>query len=592
MKQFLSELFYLLGPRKWRLFLLFMAFLIVSILEFIGIGSIGPYVQLASSPDQIDHSPLLSTLSRILGITESGPFTIALGFIIVFLFCTKSLVYWLVQRRIIKFSQNRRHDLALRLFRAYIKAPYTFHLRHNSSEAIQSITADAAAYSIAVLIPFLQVIINSMIVIGLALLILVLNPLATVLILGMILPLFFLFRFFRQRIYEWGKTARNSNEETIRSVSQSIIGIKETTVIGCGSYFIEHLDKTVADNVSAVTNITSLKIAPRIIVEATLVVFAVGFTSLFILSGQEPEELFPVFGVLGLASIRLIPATTAVANNASNLQTSRYQLDKIYTDLKEIENVLDSDPTYATSTDASNRILPFQAKIVIDGIHFRYPNADEDAIKGISLTVEKGSSIAFIGKSGAGKTTLADIILGLLTPQSGDISVDGTSIYQDVRAWQNLLGYIPQSISLNDDTIERNIAFGVPEDQINPEQLQKAIRDAQLEDLVEKLPEGVKTSVGERGVRLSGGQRQRIGIARALYHEREILVLDEATSALDNETEALVTEAIRALGNSKTLIIIAHRLSTVQHCHQLYMLSEGQVIRSGTYAEVVESVPS
>ncbi|MEM7591327.1 MAG: ATP-binding cassette domain-containing protein, partial [Cyanobacteria bacterium P01_A01_bin.83] len=196
-------------------------------------------------------------------------------------------------------------------------------------------------------------------------------------------------------------------------------------------------------------------------------------------------------------------------------------------------------------------------------------------------------SIALIGKSGAGKTTLVDVILGLLQPNSGDIRVDGQSIYNNLRSWQNLIGYIPQSIFLIDDTIERNVAFGVPDHMIDRTRVEKAIRTAQLEELVEQMPQGIKTMVGERGLRLSGGQRQRIGIARALYHEREILVLDEATSALDNETEKLVSEAISSLAGTKTLIIIAHRLTTVENCDRIYMMEKGRIVKSGSYQEVV-----
>jgi ABC-type bacteriocin/lantibiotic exporter with double-glycine peptidase domain len=223
----------------------------------------------------------------------------------------------------------------------------------------------------------------------------------------------------------------------------------------------------------------------------------------------------------------------------------------------------------------------------LENITYHYSDTLEPAIKNISLTIKKGQSIALIGKSGSGKTTLVDIILGLLKIESGDIWVDGVSIYSNLRCWQNLIGYIPQSIFLIDDTIERNIAFGVPDHLIDYEKLDKAIQAAQLTELIEQLPNGIKTSVGERGVRLSGGQRQRVGIARALYHDREILVLDEATAALDNETESMVSESIRALSGTKTMIIIAHRLTTVKHCDRVYMLEKGCIVKSGSYQEVV-----
>ena len=296
--------------------------------------------------------------------------------------------------------------------------------------------------------------------------------------------------------------------------------------------------------------------------------------------------------IFAVASIRLIPSISQLSSAFGALKNASYSLDKLYFDLKELEKIggsksLDLLNNSSEGSIASSIAMPFENEIVLDRVTYRYPNASETAIKDISLSIKKGQSIALIGKSGSGKTTLVDVILGLLTPESGNISVDGSSIYHDVRSWQNLIGYIPQSIFLLDTTIEGNIAFGVSDDLIDPERMNKAIHAAQLAELVEQLPDGIKTTVGERGVRLSGGQRQRIGIARTLYHEREILVLDEATSALDNETEILVSEAIKSLSGTKTMIIIAHRLTTVEHCDSIYLMDKGRIVKSGSYREVV-----
>jgi len=231
--------------------------------------------------------------------------------------------------------------------------------------------------------------------------------------------------------------------------------------------------------------------------------------------------------------------------------------------------------------------MAFTESVELKQITYSYPNTTKESIKDISFKIGKGESIGLIGKSGAGKTTLVDVILGLLEPTSGDLLLDGVSIYDNFRAWRNLIGYIPQSIFLMDDTVEKNIAFGVPDDLIDRQKVAKVIKMAQLTDLIDNLPDGLRTFVGERGVRLSGGQRQRIGIARALYHDSEILVLDEATAALDNETERLVSESIQHLSGIKTLIIIAHRLSTVEHCDQIYVLEGGRLARSGSYQEIV-----
>ncbi|MFM7191860.1 MAG: ABC transporter ATP-binding protein, partial [Microcystaceae cyanobacterium] len=242
-------------------------------------------------------------------------------------------------------------------------------------------------------------------------------------------------------------------------------------------------------------------------------------------------------------------------------------------------------------TVPDSHALAFNRELTIENLSFAYPQVEELALKEIRFKINRGESIGFIGKSGSGKTTLVDVILGLLKPQSGNILVDGISIYEDLRGWQNLIGYIPQSIFLTDETIEENIGFGIPQGQIDQAHLAQVIKTAQLEDLIAQSPQGLKTPVGERGVRLSGGQRQRIGIARALYHEREILVLDEATSALDNETEQLVSDAIKALSGQKTLLIIAHRLTTLEHCDRLYVLEKGRIVRAGSYSEIVLNAP-
>ena len=274
-----------------------------------------------------------------------------------------------------------------------------------------------------------------------------------------------------------------------------------------------------------------------------------------------------------------------------------YALDMLYKDLKEIEAYdLSTGPSAGLSTGLSTvasgqgtrpRSAQFKESVALDAVTFFYPNTTEPAVEEISLTVRKGESVALVGKSGSGKTTLVDIILGLLQPASGDILLDGDSVYSDLRSWQNLLGYIPQSIFLTDETMAQNIAFGVPASQIDYERLAMAVEAAQLEALVEQLPDGLETMVGERGMRISGGQRQRVGIARAIYHGREILVLDEATSALDSETEKLVSDAIDRLAGDKTLIIIAHRLSTIENCDRVYKLEGGRIQQTGTYEEVV-----
>jgi ABC-type multidrug transport system fused ATPase/permease subunit len=367
-------------------------------------------------------------------------------------------------------------------------------------------------------------------------------------------------------------------------------GFKETRVLGCESYFQQQMavqTQKYARNLSLASGYGNL---PRFVVEAFMISFLIGFTLLFInLNRGNEENLTAVLGIFALASIRLLPATGNLISGINVIRTNTHALDTLFFDLKELEK-REFKSNIAPKNFSLNRDLQpilFEQQLTLDRLTYQYPNAQNKALKEISLTINKGQSIGLIGKSGSGKTTMVDVLLGLFVPQSGDIKVDGISIYSNLRAWQDQLGYVPQTIFLIDDTIERNIAFGVADHLIDQERLKKAIAMAQLTEVIEQLPNGIKTMVGERGVLLSGGQRQRIGIARVLYHEREILVFDEATAALDTETERLVTEATKALSGKKTIIIIAHRLSTIEHCDRIYQLDQGRIVKSGSYQEVV-----
>jgi ABC-type multidrug transport system fused ATPase/permease subunit len=360
-----------------------------------------------------------------------------------------------------------------------------------------------------------------------------------------------------------------------------------------------------------------IQMLPRITIENLMILSIMGYISISqLFLGQSLQEVISTMAVFVIALLRLMPAAIQSILSINQLQNSAYSVEMLYLDLKEVEKqeqpqslawaanltsltsllglgkrksevaLTILDPLADSKWD-ENPAMSFVHQVDLKDVTYRYPGTSEPALQKLSLSFKKGQSIALIGKSGAGKTTLVDVILGLFTPESGDIQVDGVSIYGNIRSWQNLIGYIPQSIFLMDDTVERNIAFGVPDRLIDGERLNQAIAAAQLTELVEQLPNGIKTEVGERGVRLSGGQRQRLGIARALYHQREILVLDEATSALDNETEKLVSQSIQALSGTKTLIVIAHRLTTVQYCDRVYLMDKGRIIKSGTYQEVV-----
>ncbi|MEB3280491.1 MAG: ABC transporter ATP-binding protein [Lyngbya sp.] len=575
-------------------------FTFVSTIEVIGIGLIGPFIALASRPEVVvEENSQIAWLYKQLGFTQPSQMVAFIGILVIVIFCVKSFTSWSIQSYIFKYSYIQRGRLVSKLMTAYIEAPYTFYLTKNSAHLIDHIVGETTKFADSVLSTLLSSTANFITLIAISILLCFASPLAVASLIFIMVPLTFLFSIFKDKVRLWGKELYEANQGIIRGVNHGLGGFKETRIIGCGPYFERECTLQAQRYANASIGFYAFKLSPRFLTETMLVVFLVGFTSINLFLNKDMSELTSTLSIFALASIRLIPAFSNLTSGLSALKNSSYALNQLYTDLKELET-LEFDPSFYQKDHynsslidhehqqpVENSTMPFQEKIVLDRVTYSYPNTSEIALKNISMTLAKGESIAFIGKSGAGKTTLVDVILGLLLPQSGDILVDGESIYKNLRSWQNLIGYIPQSIFLIDDTLERNIAFGLPDHLIDENKLNKALEGAQLKEVVARLPEGIKTRVGERGVRLSGGQRQRVGIARALYHERDILVLDEATSALDNETESLVTEAIQSLSGNKTMIIIAHRLTTVAHCDCIYKMEKGQIVESGSYEQVV-----
>lgn len=585
MRQYLFRFLYILNGKYKKIVLMVLLFLFISFLEVVGTGLVGPFISLATDPSFINQNSFLNSIYTWLKLTSKSQFLILFGCLVIVIFYLKSFLSFNSQKFIFEFGFKQQGELAARLMHRYLEAPYTFHLTRNSAALIQNVTIETERFSNGVMMPLLTSISNGIITLALVVLLVKTNAMAMIVIGGILLLSYVLLESSKHKIARWGQEGSDARTEMIRLINHGMGGLKETRIIGCEQYFQDKMKSQISQYSVSGSLALSFTNLPRYAIEAFLITFLIFFTFVFVSTNQgNTQNLSSVLGIFALASIRLLPAVGNLLSAVNGIRYNAYSLDKIYLDLKELE-----DPNIEKFAAVSNSssVLPFRDRITLDNIIYHYPNAERKSLERVSLAIEKGSSIGLIGKSGAGKTTLVDVILGLLVPQYGDITVDGTSIYPDLRAWQNLIGYVPQSIFLIDDTLERNIAFGVADRLIDPQRLHQAIVAAQLEEVVEQLPNGLNTMVGERGVLLSGGQRQRVGIARALYHEREILVFDEATAALDRETEGLVTEAIKSLSGIKTMIIIAHRLSTIEHCDRIYMLEKGQVVKSGSYQEIV-----
>lgn len=589
MIRYFSRFFFILKSNKKQLFFIVALSLLASFLETIGIGLIGPFIALATNLNLINQNFWLNLVYSHFNFSSDVQFVSLFGLVIVVLLYAKSFLSFNVNKYIFEFGFRKQAHLRCLLMQSYLKAPYTFHLNKNTALLIQNVITETQNFANEILMPILFTMSNVTVVLGLGALIAQTNFIATSTIFIMLLLVSSISYTFKDKLARWGKEGYEASTDMMRIINHGLGGFKETRVIGCESYFENQMVQQADKFKTAAASKNAFSLLPRYTLEPLMVTFLVGFTITYLFSNQSSERLVGTLGVFGMASVRLIPAASNVIQSFGRLRHGSHTINQLYFDLKEINQIGENNSGQPSSTigDRTNTPIPFESEIVIDRLSYRYPGSSEITLQDLSMVIRKGESIGLIGKSGAGKTTLVDVILGLLTPENGEIRVDGVSVANNLRSWQNMIGYIPQSIFLIDDTIDRNIAFGVPDEQIDQEKLHKAIQAAQLTELIEELPDGMETILGERGVRLSGGQRQRVGIARALYHEREILVLDEATAALDNETESFITEAIKSLSGTKTIIIIAHRLSTIAHCDRIYVLEKGQVVKSGSYQQVV-----
>lgn len=596
MKKYFEKVWFILGKSRNELPSLIIILILSSVTETFGISLLGPFFSIAIDPQKAKDIPFSSDLYRIIGINSDLYLIVILGGGIALVFCVKGLLYFLSKYHILRFSYRHMKFIIEKLNRSYLYNEYIFFVYKNSANLMKNIVVETQNFNTNVLLSLLYGISNLLILILLLILLAITNLQLLIVTITSFLPILIILLAMKTKLKKWGVELSVTKQNMIKILNHGLGGLKETKVLGCESYFETQMEFEASRFTRIAPLVKSFQMLPRIMIESSIIIFIIAYIILInIFSPELAGTIVSSMSIFAVASIRLLPAASQVMNALSNLPSSKHTVDVLYADLKDIEiyskrnqNLLES-AKYRKNNFRSSKTIVFKQKINLSNICYSYPNSERTAVSEISLDIEKGQSIALIGKSGSGKTTLADIILGLLIPQSGDITVDGNSIYPNLRDWQELLGYIPQSIYLLDDTVERNIAFGVSDNRIDDQKLERAIRAAQLEELITTLPRGEKTRIGERGVMLSGGQRQRIGIARALYHEREVLILDEATSALDNKTEQLVSESIKSLSGKKTVIIIAHRLSTVEHCDRVYLLDEGKLIKTGKFTEVINS---
>lgn len=580
------------ATKLWRIFslrhrVIFLILLVLAgigaILEVFSIGVLVPVLAFVQQPQKLLDYSVIRKIYDALGYSSPRDFLSLICLSLIALFILKniylSIQLWAQHR----FIYNRYIQKSNDLFRFYLRSPYTFHLTRNTAQLLRNMQGVFSVMT-GVLLPLFYVFTEIFVVSALLIFLLVNDFLTSVLAacwLGAVVGVTYLF--IRRRQQSLGEIQKREHGAQIQDVNQALGSVKESKVLCREEFFERSFDSHIRQFASANRLHSLISQTPRFVNEVAVIALVLGLLWFSLRSDRPSEAVFITLGLFAVAAARLMPSMTRISSSLAVVRFYSPNLDEIYEDLLAVVN----GPDLPQEIGPQKR-LHLEKEIRFDNIRLTYAGAERAAVDGLSLSIRALESVAFVGPSGAGKTTAVDILLGLYDLEGGRITVDGHDIHEDIRAWQRAIGYVPQHIYLSDASIRENVAFGVDAASIDEAAVLRALSMAQLDELVATLPQGLDTFVGERGVRLSGGQRQRIGIARALYHEPEVLVMDEATSALDNETELSLIRALDGLTGKKTIILIAHRLSTVQHCDRIFFLKEGRLAADGTYAELLE----
>jgi ATP-binding cassette, subfamily B, bacterial PglK len=587
--QTIKKLLFLLSSRERKHFgKLLILIIITAILETVGIASILPFMSVLTNPETIETNILLNYMFQKLnmfGVDTHQEFLFILG-LIVFVILVTSIVFTAFTNYLkISFVYMREYTIGKSLLEKYLNQTYSWFLSRHSAEIGKTILSEVNSIITGGLLQLLELISKTILVLVIIILLITVDPKLTLIVgftLGSIY--FLIFYFIRNFLNTIGRDRLKNNELRFKAINDTFSSAKEIKIGNLENVFINNFSRSAYIYAKSISISKLIALFPRYILE--MLAFG-GMLSIILFKVLQTSTLnfsnfLPIISLYVFAGYRLIPALQQIYDAFVQISFTRPTLDKLYEEFKLSKN---------NNIKQHQNILTFNKSITLNYIDYYYPNSTKTVLKDINLTIPVKSSVAFIGPTGCGKTTLVDIIIGLLVPQKGTLKVDEEIItYQNTVDWQKSIGYVPQNVFLLDDTIASNIAFGVEHKNINQEKIEKASKIANLHNfVVDELPKKYQTIVGERGVRLSGGQRQRIGIARALYHNPNVLILDEATSALDNQTEKIVMNAVKKLTNKITIIMIAHRLGTVKDCDKIFLLDKGKIIKEGTFDEIISS---
>ena len=556
---------------KIKLVILFFMVGLGSILELLGVSAFSPLINLITDPSIIHTKWYLEWLYQVLHIQDTRRFLSVVILIIIAIYIIKN-VYLIWERNILyRYIFNVQKRVSVKLLKAYLNEPYSFFLTRNTAVLQRSLQSDTDSFVKAIK-HFLELMIEAITCVVIIVYLFLVSHSMTIIIAVILVGLVGFFALTtKKKTQKLGRDSQKYKAEIYQYMNQALGGVKEIKVLNRGHTFLDKYEDsfgkfTYAQRVSEI-----LGMVPKYCVEASCMTGLLVAILLKMYFGQKDLiDFIPQLSVFAIASVRLLPSVGRINQYFTYILYEQPSIALVYHDLQEVENIEEQTK--------QNQDWKLKSEFRICSISYHYPNTDKNVLENASMVIRKGTMVGLVGASGAGKSTLADIILGLLTPQMGKIYADDLDVLKNVQTWQQEIGYIPQVIYLSDDSIRNNIAFGVPEDEIDDTRVRLAAEQAQLADFIDLLPDGYQTSVGDRGIRLSGGQRQRIGIARALYNDPELLILDEATSALDHDTETAVMEAIDHLQGQKTMIIIAHRLSTIANADCIYEVADGKIV--------------
>lgn len=584
MKQLLKAYRLLDARERKDAWLVLVIVTVMALFDTLGTVSIMPFLAVLANPGLIASNKTLAWLTDASGLTGSQDFLIFLGACSFALLIVSALVRSLGTLLVNRFTQMRSYTIGARLLETYLRQPYAFYLHRHTGDMAKALLSEIALLVSQIYQPATTLIAQSVLLVVLVILLVAVNPtvaLLGVLVLGGSYGLIYLaIRLYLDRA---SRERAASNKARFRVVTETLSGIKMIKLLGREAHYLEEFKRTSLHLARAQATTTTLASVPRYAIEAVafggIILLSLGM----LLQYRDSEtgamaQILPLLGFYAFSGYRILPAVQGIYQSLTQLRFGASALDGIAEDLARRDRL-------PLLPQAAANPLPFHQAVELRGLGYSYPKTDIASLRDLTLTIPAGSTLGIVGSTGAGKTTLVDLFLGLLTPDHGEIRVDGTAVTPDnLRDWQADLGYVPQEIFLVDASVSENIALGLNPEEIDPDKVREAARMAQILDFIEtQMPQGFATAVGERGVRLSGGQRQRIGIARALYHNPSVLIFDEATSALDNLTEQEVVKAINALTGTKTIVLIAHRISTVRGCDQILVLERGRTVGLGSY---------